>query len=414
MISYSEAKLIILETVKTLGTKSILLKDALNYVLAEHIKAPFDLPLFDNSSVDGYGVKIADVSQAAKNKPVNLPLQDIIRAGNHNNIYLNSGCTVKILTGAKVPKSVDAIVMREYCDEKQSVISIAYSPKYGENIRRQSEELKKGKSILESGTLITPAVIGLLATLGINKISVYKKPKIAIVTTGDELLKPGRGIAPGKIYDSNSFALLSAINLLGIVDCMHYHAKENKSHTHKILAAAAKYADVIISAGGVSVGDYDFVKDVSEELGFETLIWKIAIKPGKPVYFGRKQLNNKGKIFFGLPGNPVSSLITYHQLVKPALQKIIGLKEEDIREQSKIFTAKLTKAIAKKPGRMEFVRGRLMVEKGELKVSPTIGQESHMLSGLSNANCLIHFPLDKEKLNVHDLVDIELIQWANN
>lgn len=410
MLLFEEAKSIILQNIETLGTGLAPLTKSLGHVIAESMKVPFDLPLFDNSSVDGYGIKLADVSEANKDKPATLSLQAIVRAGDNNNVYVNSGCTAKILTGAPVPKSVDAVVMREYCEEKQGAVSIAYSPKYGENIRRQGEEFKKDEDILQAGTLITPPVIGLLATLGIDKISVYQKPKVAIMTTGDELVKPGRSLLPGKIYDSNSFALKAALQSLGIDQCLLYHAKENKKHTHKTISNALKHTDVIISAGGVSVGDYDYVKEVCEELGFETLIWKIAIKPGKPVYFGIKKSGNRHKVIFGLPGNPVSSLVTFHQLVKPALQKIMGMNSECFN-RAKTIPAQLTASISKKPERMEFVRGKIIIENNLLKVCPTKGQESHMLSGLSNADCLIYFPVNQNKLSEGDLVDIELLNW---
>jgi molybdopterin molybdotransferase len=263
--------------------------------------------------------------------------------------------------------------------------------------------------LLEAGVRATPPVVGLLASLGHAGFPVYKKPRLAVISTGNELVKPGRRLLPGQIYDCNSFALEAAVRAVGIPECLRYHAAEDKASTRRIFSRALNAADVVISAGGVSVGDYDYVKEVLEELGVATQLWRIAMKPGKPVYFGILSAQGKRKYVFALPGNPVSALVTFHQLVKPALEKMLGLTAAGAGSGS--FRAALQEHLRKKAGRLEFVRGTAAISEGNWTVAPTSGQDSHMLSGLASANALIHFPLESESLSPNEPVSIDLLTW---
>jgi molybdopterin molybdotransferase len=329
-----------------------------------------------------------------------------MRAGSADDCEIESGTAVKILTGARVPKSVEAVVMLEYCTETDDQVLVSCSVASGENIRPSGQEFKAGNLVLPAGIRANPPVIGLLASLGYASYKVHDRPRIAIVTTGDELVKPGDKLAGGEIYDSNSYALRAAVNALGIKDCTFRHAEDTRKATRRAFVKAFEEADIIISSGGVSVGDHDYVKEVMEDMKVQTIFWRVAVKPGKPIYFGILPAKIP-KLIFGLPGNPVSSLVTFHQFVKPAILRCMGLTTP----QFSTCTAKLTTDVRKKAGRLDFVRGTLQCHDDELVVAPTVGQDSHMLSGLSTANCLIHFDADAELLKVGSSVKIDLIDW---
>lgn len=407
MITYDEALEKILSHVPLMPVKRLTLDTLPGFVIAEEVVANFDMPSFDNSAVDGFGVVSSDLVSAGEGSPCKLTLQATIQAGDSATHDLSPNSALKILTGAPVPASVDAVVMKEFTEEKNGSVLIKCTASPGMNIRRKGEEFHAGQQVLNSGNLANAAVIGLLATLGYSTFPAYKKPTISVMSTGNELVEPGQSLKPGQIYDSNSFALSAALNSLGLLGVQRLHAKDDPTSTRKTLQRALKTSDVVISCGGVSVGDYDFVKDIAEEIGIETVFWKIAIKPGKPVYFGILDQGNSRKLIFGLPGNPVSALVTFHQLVKPALLKMMGLNYQPLR-----LAAKLSAPLKKQAGRMEFVRGKLRSEEGQLLVSPAKGQDSHMMGGIATADCLIYFPLDSQTLAAGDMVTVEQLIWS--
>jgi molybdopterin molybdotransferase len=410
MISYDEALNTILQHTQPLGRQRIRLENLLGAFLARPVVARYDMPLFDNAAVDGFGVQLADVQQASEGSPAKLGLAGVVQAGDAPNLQLQSGQTVKVLTGASVPAGVEAVIMREFCEEQNGYVYLKLPARQGENIRRRGEEFRKGHEVLPAGMLVTPPVIGLLASFGYTSYWVHHKPRVALVSTGNELVRPGKPLGKGQIYDSNSYAMAASLRNLGIEWCQVYSVRDEARSTRQVLARALKEADVVIPLGGVSVGDYDLVKEVLTNLGVEQIFWKIAMKPGKPVYFGRFQSSKSArpKLVFGLPGNPVSALVTYHQLVKPALLKMMGAQAPAPLQ----LQAVLAKSLKKKPARMEFVRGFLAQESGQLVVYPTIGQDSHMLWGLSKANCLIPFPTEAQVLAKDEAVPVELLGWS--
>jgi molybdopterin molybdotransferase len=258
---------------------------------------------------------------------------------------------------------------------------------------------------------ITPPVVGLLANLGYKAFAVREKPKVSIVVTGDELIQPGKMLGPGQIYDSNSYALESALTALGISNVAIIHARDTRKETKEAFKQAFAESDVVISSGGVSVGDHDYVKEILEGMNVRTIFWRVKIKPGKPVYFGvlEAKTSQQTKLIFGLPGNPVSVLVTFHQFVKPALLKLMGASKQNNAQ----FAASNKKRLKKVPGRLDFVRGRLScTEQGQLEVAATTGQDSHMLSGLAFADCLVHFDEDAEYLEDGQTASIDLISWT--
>jgi len=410
MITYEEALATILSTVLPLPKQRVRLDKLLGCVLAEPAVTRTDLPHFDNSAVDGYGVCVSDLGGASIESPVRLKLAGVIQAGDAGDIQMSPGTTVKILTGAPVPAGVEAVVMLEYCDEQNGDVYVRQPVNPGENVRRRGEEFLRGQEVLESNIRVSPPVVGLLATLGYPSFMVYRRPRVALISTGNELVEPGKPLLPGQIYDSNSYALASALSALGVEASFSLHARDDQAATSKAFARAMSSCDVVISLGGVSVGDYDFVKDVVERLGVSTIFWRIAMKPGKPVYFGQVESppGSRQKLVFGLPGNPVSALVTFHQLVRPALLKMMGLEAVSTMKLS----ATVKKSIRKRAGRLEFVRGALSTENGQLYVQATSGQESHMLGGLSRADCLIYFERDAELLAEGDQVAVELLNWG--
>lgn len=409
MLSYLEARNLILGSLKKLDVVELPISETLNHTLAEPVISPFELPLFDNSAVDGFGVLVNDLRNADSENPIALRLIGSLEAGakSTNHSQIKHGECIKILTGAPVPAGVEAVVMKEYSEfEKQSDLGLfTRSVVPNENIRKRGEELKKGDCVIEANTQVTPPVVGVLASLGYASFSVIRQPRIAILTTGDELVQPGEKLLPNQIFNSNSYAIEAACKSLGLKETIKLHCNDTREDTIEKMTEAIDFADIIICTGGVSVGDRDLVKPVLEDdFKVETILWKIAIKPGKPVYFARKQ----EKYFFGLPGNPVSAMVTFHLFVKPALLKLQGITPNE----PSLTKAILSRKIKKKAGRMEFVRGIQKRTKDDtLVVEPTRGQESHMLSGLASANCLIHFNLEDELLDENSKVEIQKLNW---
>jgi len=404
MISFESAKQKILNNTPLVGTKYVPLTQCDGYVLAEEIKTKEAVPAFDSSAVDGYAVRYQDVVDTTANNPVGLSLTGMIRAGDAGNVNIKKNSAVKIFTGAPVPRLASAIVMKEVTEEENGKVFIKKKAIKGQNIRKKGEEFRIGETIFSPGKIISPPVVAMLASLGVVKVKVYKKPRITLIITGDEVRPPSAKIKKGQIRDSNSFALVSSLHSIGIDAIDIKHIGDSRSATQKAFTTALKRSDVIISVGGVSVGDYDLVKDVLREIGVNEIFWRVAMKPGKPNYFGVK--NNK--LVFGLPGNPVSAMISYYVLIRPCILKMMGASIIN----PFVMQARLTEAIKKKPDRIEFVRG--IVEKnnaGTLQVTPVRGQDSHMIGGMAEANCLIYFPKGLTVLNSSSLVDVEMLEW---
>ncbi len=413
MLTYDQAHELIINSINPLPVVSLPLSELLGSFLAEPIIARFELPAFDNSAVDGYGVLVFDLLGASENSPVQLKIVGSLEAGDtfkKNGPAIKAGECIKILTGALVPDGVEAVVMKEYVSPEKPT-DIAWFSKsdidLGENIRRRGEEVREGVSVVPAHEKINPPIVGVLASFGYANFPVFKQPRIAILTTGNELIEPGANLSGNQIYNSNSYAIEAAIRALGIKEVIRLHARDTREDTIDKMNRAIDFADLIICTGGVSVGDKDLIKPVLEEdFKVETLLWRIAIKPGKPVYFGRKEK----KYFFGLPGNPVSALVTFHLFVKPALQKLQGVADPAPIK----YDAHLKRKLKKKPGRLEFVRGIQRRNKDDtLIVEPTKGQDSHMLSGLALANCLIHFAKDLEVMEENSLVQVENLKWQD-
>lgn len=399
-VSVDEALAIILESVTPLDGEYVGLFESSGRVLYDDITATFDVPPFNNSAMDGYAVRFQDVSQAAKNRPIKLRVIGEIKAGDFPEKPVAPMSAFRIMTGAPIPPDCDAVIPVEETDDSNSLVSIYRAVKKHDNIRFSGEDIPRGSKVLSRGDMIRPADAGLLASLNIGNAPVFRKPKVAIVSTGDEIIDAGAPDNPGKIRNSNAHTLYSLVSesyskpsYLGII-------RDNPDETTKKLCEALGY-DVVITTGGVSMGKYDFVKEALLNAGVNLLIEKIRMKPGKPLIFGKK-----GKtLYFGLPGNPVSAMISFMQFVRPSLLKLIGA--------NKIFKpsirALFTDEYRKKTDRTHFLRGFFSIENNLLHVSLTGAQGSGILRSMSEANCLIVIPENIEIVKPGDWVNIQMI-----
>ena len=401
LLTFKQAKQNILETAtnaKPLTNQTVSLFDALDRIAAIPIISPINVPRFDNSAMDGYAVRLSDIQQTKT-----LPLASAIFAGDDiSNLQWSEGTCLRIMTGAPVPIDADAVVMQEHTEQSDLGIRFLKEIKAGDNIRRCGEDVKKNSITVDTGSKLTLPTLSTLATLGISEVTVFNKLKVAIFSTGNELTPIGTPLSGnGAIYDSNRFTLkllLTKLNCeiidLGIIP-------DDPTQIKQALVTASNQANLVITSGGVSVGDADYTKTALEDLG-QINFWKIAMKPGKPFAFG--QIGHA--LFCGLPGNPVSTLVTFYQLVQPLILTLSGLKTTDIDFR---FQVKAATALKKSIGRVDFQRGRLQIDDhGELEVVTTGQQGSHITQSFNQANCFIILEQERGNVIKGELVTIEL------
>ncbi len=408
MISFEEALKLILTNAYTLPAVCIPFEDSLGRALAQPVTARCDMPLFDQSAVDGYAVRASEVTTASRETPVSLRLTGEVAAGSGKVPRLRSGCAIRVLTGGRIPTDADSVVMKEFCTIVEDQVLITSPTHSSENIRFRGEEYRKGDRMLAQGTRITPPVMGLLAEFGLTRVVVHRSPMVSLVVTGNELIEPSGRLKRGQIRDSNTYSLSAALLQAGVCSVRCYRSADVDTELQETLAQALKTVDVVITVGGVSVGEYDLVKDKLGNLGVETVFWRVAVKPGMPLYFGvRKRRSGNPQLIFGLPGNPVSALLLYKLMVEPALRRMMG----DGTPEPHRIRATLRGSLSKKPGRLEWVRAVLYSEDGSLIVVPTSGQGSHMIGGLAGANCLIRFPQESRLLPDGSEVEVTMLDW---
>lgn len=375
--------------------ESVALNEALKRTLAEDILSPMNVPPHDYSAMDGYAVRHADVASA----PCKLKLIGSAFAGRPFAGQIAAGECVRIMTGALIPAGCDCVIMQEDVKTDGATVEITKTHRLGENIRLTGEDIAKGSVVLACGQVIRPAEMGLLASLGFSRIPVYPKLKVALLSTGDELQQPGSALEPGRIYDSNRFTLMGLLEELGVEAIDLGTIRDDRASLKAALLDAAGRADAIISSGGVSVGEADFVKQLLDEIG-EVVFWKIAMKPGKPLAYGK--IGNSH--FFGLPGNPVAVMVTFLQFVRDALRVLMGQQPQPPLELQAVNTSRIRKA----PGRMEFQRGILgRNENNELVVRTTGEQGSGILSSMSKANCFIILPATQGNVEAGSVVQVQ-------
>lgn len=401
MVSVYEALDLILENTTTLESTSVRVEDSLGLVLSKNIISPLNLPLFDNSAMDGYAVKSADTDSASSKNPVSLNIVGTIRAGDFPGFSVNSGEAAKIMTGAAVPNGADSVVKIEDVEENEEAILVSKKVEISANVRFEGEEIKKGETALESGVEINPATLGFISELGINIVDVYRPPKISLVVSGEELVGINDELSPGKIRDTNSITIKSAMCKDNIDSVSTERVADNRADIENIIASELNSSDILITTGGVSVGEYDFIKDALSSQGVEQIFWGVAQRPGGPMCFGKKEK----KLVFGLPGNPASALVCYYEYVRPAIRKMAGGKHLQLEETQ----AELLEPINKKAGKIHFLRGYLSNNNGRYYVRTTGGQGSHMMKSFANSNCLIVLSEDETNLPRHTIVNVQLL-----
>ena len=374
----------------------IKVQHAFHRVLATDIRSPLNVPPHNYSSMDGYAVRLADLSGTHNI----LKKIGVSFAGHRFEGQVAAGECVRIMTGALIPDGCDSVVMQEQVSVNGESIEIGSGHKLGQNIRLVGEDIRQGERVLAQGQRINPAEMGLLASLGFAEISVIRKLKIAIFSTGDELIQPGLSLAAGQIYDSNRYTLIGLLTELGVEVIDMGNIRDDKNAVRDALLAASSQADVIITSGGVSVGDADYIKELLNEVG-EVVFWKIAMKPGRPLAYGKVGRCH----FFGLPGNPVAVMVTFLQFVRNALWELMGQAPQTVFT----FQAISTSPIRKSPGRTEFQRGILTQGADGLWLVQTTGEQgSGILSSMSRANCFIVLPVEQGNVEKGSVVQIQL------
>ena len=380
------------------GVEKLALRSALGRILAEDILSPIDVPAHTNSAVDGYALVNADLRTG---ETVTLRVIGTSWAGRPFDDRMRTGECVRIMTGAVVPAGADTVVMQEHVQNESGAIRVAAGLQTGENVRAAGEDLARGQPALTAGKQLLPPELGLLASIGLAEVPVRRRLRVAFFSTGDELRSIGQALAPGEIYDSNRYTLYGMLTRLGADILDLGVVRDDRAATRQAFTDAAANADVIITSGGVSVGEADYVKETLEALG-EIGFWQIAMKPGRPLAFGRV----REAIFFGLPGNPVSVMVTFYQFVEPALRRMMG--QSDTRPASATFKVRCVSRLHKRPGRTEFQRGTLEPDAaGELVVRVTGQQGSGILRSMSAGNCFIILARDSGTVEPGTLVDVQ-------
>ena len=376
------------------------IRAALGRVLAEDVVSPVDVPQHDNSAMDGYAVRFDDLKSEGE---AILKVIGTSFAGKPFVGMLYAGQAVRIMTGAVIPSGADSVVPQERAKASGDQVAVSSLPKKGTNLRQAGEDLRKGEPALKRGQLLRPAEIGMTASLGIGEVSVYRKLRVAFFSTGDELAPIGQPLGPGQIYDSNRYTLFGMLTRLGCEVLDMGVIGDKPEDVEQAFRQAAEAADVVMTSGGVSVGEADYVKQILDKLG-QVLFWKIAMKPGRPLAYGKISTAH----FFGLPGNPVAVMVTFYQFVRDALLHLQGQTRVAPLPTLKVTC---TSPIKKAAGRTEFQRGILSQDaNGQWTVRTTGDQGSGILSSMSQADCFIILPTDQGNVAAGAVVDVQLLE----
>lgn len=389
MIQVEQALSIIAKSSCKMPIRKIKVTKSLDFILAETIYSPINMPPFRQSAMDGYAFSHSELTK--------LDVISTSQAGDFLNIKIEKNQAIRIFTGAYVPDAADTVVMQEHTIASDNTLEINKMPIRFANVRNQGEQIKKNELVLEKNTLITPAAIGFLACLGITEIAVFVKPKVAIVVTGNELVKAGKKLPLGKIYESNSIMLEVALQQIGIKNVKIFRVKDNFENTKKVLKDCLSYFDAVLISGGISVGDYDFVKEALLSNGVEELFYKINQKPGKPLFFGKKE----NTIVFALPGNPASTLTCFYVYVLPALKKMIGFEAIHLPQIKRKINTNFTNT----SGKSLFLKAFY----DDKNATVLDSQSSAMLNTFAVANGLIYLPY--EAVNIDKGMDVIVLPF---
>ena len=401
-LSVERARQYLSDTVQPVaGHERIFVRQALGRVLAEDVISPVDVPAHDNSAMDGWAVRFTDLSPDGETR---LKAIGTAFAGRPFEGKVGAGETARIMTGAVLPAGVDCVVIQEIAKVDGDTVIVPPGQKLEQNVRRAGEDLQVGKPAIPAGKLLRPAELGVIASLGIAEVSVRRRVRVALFSTGDELCSIGTPLFPGAVYDSNRYTLWGMLTRLGCEVIDMGVIKDEPAALEAAFHEAATCADAIITSGGVSVGEADFIKQLMAQLG-EVAFWKISMKPGRPMAFGKIGAGKESAWLFGLPGNPVAVMVTFYQFVLPALLKLMGVAPVP---EFPTFPARCMTPMKKGKGRTEFQRGILFQENGEWCVRPTGHQGSGMLSSMAKADCFIVLEAGREKVAAGDLVQVQV------
>jgi molybdopterin molybdotransferase len=393
----------ILSGIDVIAALDLQLLDAHGCILAEPVHADHDLPMFDNSSMDGYAVRLADVASASESNPVQLPVVGDIAAGSRPTYTVQPGMSVRIMTGAPVPSGAEAIVPLEWTDGGIAGVTITRAPTEGLYIRRAGEDVSKGQLILEAGTRLGPGQVGLLAAVGRDRVVVRPRPRVVIISTGSELVEPGNSTEPGQIHESNSYILTAAAREAGATVFRVGIVPDDDRSLMNAIEDQLIRADLVLTSGGVSVGAYDVVKEVLSRLGTVNF-QSVAMQPGKPQGFGT--IGPDATPIITLPGNPVSSYVSFEVFVRPVIRRMLGV--EPLHRPT--VRAVCTQGFGSPQGKRQFARGWFENTDGSFVVRPVGGAGSHLVGDLAHANCLIVVPEEVTEVPAGGTVDVMVLE----
>jgi molybdopterin molybdotransferase len=396
MPSFEEARRIVLDQVSPLGSEQAPLVDAVSRVLAEDVVAPWDLPRWDNSAMDGYALRAAEAAAEG-----GLAVVGYIPAGGQAGGPVAPGEAVKILTGAPLPPGADAVAPVEHAEERAGRVFVTSPVRPGDHVRRRGEDVHAGETVLRAGTAVTPAEVSLLASFARLAVPVVRRARVAILSTGDELVEPGEPLAPGRIYNSNGLALAAAVKQVGGEPTLLGIARDDRAALRRLLAEGLR-ADALVTSAGVSMGDRDLVREVLAELSVRQVFWKVDVKPGRPTAFA---LHGTTPVF-SLPGNPVSTLLMFEEFVRPALLRMMG-HASVLRPTVK---AVFREAAPNKAGRVTLLRVRLARRDGQLQASVAGSQETGILKTSLEADGIAVIPADWGTIRADVPVDVQVLR----
>jgi molybdopterin molybdotransferase len=393
----------LLAAVSPIAPLDLQLLDAHGCILAAAVVADVDLPRFDNSAVDGYAVRLADVESASASTPAQLPVVGDIAAGSRPTYTVQPGMSVRIMTGAPVPPGAEAVVPLEWTDGGIASVSITQTPKPGNAVRRQGEDVKTGQTVLEAGTRLGPGQLGLLAAVGRDRVLVRPRPRVVIISTGSELVEPGSPTEPGQIHESNSYLLTTAAREAGALAFRVGIVPDDDRSLMNAIEDQLIRADLVLTSGGVSVGAYDVVKEVLSRLG-TVRFDRVAMQPGKPQGFGT--VGPDSTPIITLPGNPVSSYVSFEVFVRPVIRRMLGV--EPLHRP--VVRASCLEPLTSQRGKRQYLRAWLDVADGRYVVRPVGGPGSHLVRGLAHANALLVVPEDVTEVPAGGPVEVMVLE----
>ena len=402
-ITPAEALGTVLEETPVLAPETVSVREAQGRVLAAPVVSERMLPPADNSAMDGYAVRVADAGAAAPGSPVELRVAFEVAAGGASEAEVGPGQAARVLTGAPIPPGADAVVRQEDTEREGDRLRVLVAPQPREHVRDAGEDVRVGDRVLEPGAVLGSPHLGLLASLGRGTVAVHQRPRVAILSGGDELVEPDADVAGGRIVSSNSYSIAAQCREIGAEPVYLGIARDTPEDVERHFRAGLR-ADVLVSSAGVSVGGRDYVRGVLEKLGCRLLFWGVNMKPGYPLAFGRFA-GESGPLVFGLPGNPVSAMVTFEQFVRPALRKMIGHRQL----HRPLVRARLGETLRKKAGRLHFVRVALAREDGAVTARSTGNQSSGVLRSMTRAGGLLIFPADATELPEGGEADVQVL-----